>query len=201
MQTIKVTNTAAALLVIAAILIMSAESFIVAARGGSAAGSGPGVGLSAAAAGDGGGDELTKECADDTSKEDGSISIPQLPAGDLNDKSVPVLKLGESIAFEELGPVIINTDGTTRRIDNWDQMTQQEREVTWKRISRRNAQRRAALEEKMRAERSDEHPSEVVEAVTDKRPITQQCAWLIIPADPLSLFCAVLCFRYSATLT
>mmetsp|Transcript_20219 Transcript_20219/g.44990 ORF Transcript_20219/g.44990 Transcript_20219/m.44990 type:complete len:269 (+) Transcript_20219:456-1262(+) len=175
MKTIKITtNAASALLVIVAVLIMSAESFIVAARGGSPSGSGPGagagVGLSVALSGDGGGDELTKACADDTStcKEDGSVFIPQLPAGDPNDKTVPVLKLGESISFEELGPVIINTDGTTRRIDNWNQMTQQEREVTWKRISKRNAQRRAILEEKMREEKSDEHPSEVVEAETDK---------------------------------
>ena len=51
----------------------------------------------------------------------------------------------ESIRFEEMGPVIINADGTTRRIDNWDQMTKSEQEVAWRRIAKRNEERRKAL--------------------------------------------------------
>ena len=82
-------------------------------------------------------------------------TLPQLPAGDPNDKTVPVLKLGESIKFDEMGPVIINTDGTTRQIANWDKMTEHEKTLTWRRISKRNAERRAMLEEKMRAEMGD----------------------------------------------
>ena len=65
---------------------------------------------------------------------------------------MPVLKLGESMKIPEMGPVIINTDGTTRQIANWDKMTEHEKTVTWRRISKRNAERRAMLEEKMRAE-------------------------------------------------
>ena len=79
-------------------------------------------------------------------------ALPQLPAGDPNDTSVPVLKLGETMQFAELGPVIINADGTTRQIANWDKMTKKEQEVTWRRISKRNAERRAKLEEQMKAE-------------------------------------------------
>jgi len=44
-----------------------------------------------------------------------------------------------------MGPIIINADGTTRSIDNWDQMTKNEQEVAWRRISKRNEQRRKAL--------------------------------------------------------
>jgi len=51
----------------------------------------------------------------------------------------------ESIRFEEMGPVIINADGTTRRIDNWDQMTRGEQEVAWRRIAKRNEERRKVL--------------------------------------------------------
>ena len=66
----------------------------------------------------------------------------------------------ETISFEEMGPVIINTDGTTRQISNWDQMTKREQEVTWKRISKRNEERRKALLEQQKkleeAEKKDE---------------------------------------------
>ena len=51
-----------------------------------------------------------------------------------------------------MGPVIINTDGTTRQISNWDQMTKREQEVTWKRISKRNEERRKVLLEQQKKE-------------------------------------------------
>ena len=48
--------------------------------------------------------------------------IPQLPPPDPN-SNLPSIRLGESIRFEEWGPIIINKDGTTRRIANWDNLT------------------------------------------------------------------------------
>ena len=109
--------------------------------------------VAAAATGE---DEPPKEQADackaDESSGNGEGStLPQLPAGDPNDTSVPVLKLGESMSFAEMGPVIINADGTTRQIANWDKMTKKEQEVTWRRISKRNQERRAKLEQQIRA--------------------------------------------------
>jgi flagellum-specific peptidoglycan hydrolase FlgJ len=71
--------------------------------------------------------------------------VPQLPAGDPNDTSIPRIRLGETIRLEEMGPIILNTDGTTRRIDNWDALTEHERQVTWRRISKRNEERRQKL--------------------------------------------------------
>eukprot|EP00543_Licmophora_paradoxa_P013006 CAMPEP_0202473216 /NCGR_PEP_ID=MMETSP1360-20130828/90313_1 /ASSEMBLY_ACC=CAM_ASM_000848 /TAXON_ID=515479 /ORGANISM="Licmophora paradoxa, Strain CCMP2313" /LENGTH=128 /DNA_ID=CAMNT_0049100029 /DNA_START=54 /DNA_END=440 /DNA_ORIENTATION=- len=70
--------------------------------------------------------------------------ILQLPESDPN-ADIPTIKLGESIKFEEMGPVIINSDGTTRRINNWNEMTKKEQEVTWRRISKRNEERRKML--------------------------------------------------------
>ena len=61
----------------------------------------------------------------------------------------------ETISFEEMGPVIINTDGTTRQIANWDQMTKREQEVTWKRISKRNEERRKALLEQQKSKEKE----------------------------------------------
>jgi hypothetical protein len=71
--------------------------------------------------------------------------IPQLSES-APDSKAPRIKLGETIRFEEIGPVIINTDGTTRVIENWDELTDREKEVTWKRISKRNQERRKVLE-------------------------------------------------------
>ncbi len=63
--------------------------------------------------------------------------------------------ISESIRFEEMGPIIINADGTTRRIDNWDQMTKKEQEVAWRRISKRNEERRSVLLGKQHQQEGD----------------------------------------------
>ena len=92
------------------------------------------------------------ECKANESSGNGEGSaLPQLPAGDPNDTSVPTLRLGESMSFAEMGPIIINADGTTRTIANWEKMTKKEQEVTWRRISKRNQERRAKLEEQMKS--------------------------------------------------
>eukprot|EP00978_Attheya_sp_CCMP212_P004258 scaffold9342_cov65-Attheya_sp.AAC.4 len=70
--------------------------------------------------------------------------IPLLPESS-GDKNLRSIKLGESIALEGMGPIIINTDGTTRSIANWDDMSPQEKEVAWRRIAKRNQTRREAL--------------------------------------------------------
>ena len=81
--------------------------------------------------------------------------VPQLPEADPN-ANIPRINLGETIRFEEMGPIILNTDGTTRRIENWDQMTKKEQEVTWRRISKRNEERRKVLLEKLRQQEKAE---------------------------------------------
>jgi hypothetical protein len=79
----------------------------------------------------------------------------QLPSSDPNDGNVQTLKMGETIKLDHLGPVIINTDGTTRRIDNWDILSEREREVTWRRISKRNEERRKVLLQKQQGEQQE----------------------------------------------
>ena len=44
--------------------------------------------------------------------------------------------------------------GTTRRIENWDTLTKHEQEVSWRRISKRNEQRRKVLLEKQQQEQA-----------------------------------------------
>jgi hypothetical protein len=77
-----------------------------------------------------------------------SNMLPQLPAStddDDDNKNIPRIQLGESISFERLGPIILNSDGTTRTIDNWSELSESERAVAWRRIAKRNADRREAL--------------------------------------------------------
>jgi len=71
-----------------------------------------------------------------------------------------IFVFSESITFEAMGPVIINSDGTTRRIDNWDQMTEKEQEVAWRRISKRNEARRKALLEQQQEQQQQQNEME-----------------------------------------
>jgi hypothetical protein len=64
------------------------------------------------------------------------------------------INLGESISLEELGPIIINADGTTRRITNWSTLTEAEQKSSWRVISARNLKRLKVLQKKNAEETS-----------------------------------------------
>jgi hypothetical protein len=89
-------------------------------------------------------------------KEGRPDKIPLLPPVDPNNaENIPSIKLGEVLRLDSMGPIILNTDGTTRRISNWDKMTEKEQEVTWRRIKKRNEERRNKLLEEA-AQQSEE---------------------------------------------
>lgn len=50
--------------------------------------------------------------------------------------------------------------GTTRRIENWDQMTERERQVTWRRISKRNEERRQKLLQQLEQQQQENEKGE-----------------------------------------
>lgn len=52
---------------------------------------------------------------------------------------------GDAVPLTEMGPIVINADGSLARINNWAEMSDREREVTKKRITKRNAERLALL--------------------------------------------------------
>lgn len=58
-----------------------------------------------------------------------------------SEETIPSLQLGESIALDDLGPIIINTDGTTQRISNWKELSESERKNTLRLIALRNKKR------------------------------------------------------------
>ena len=54
---------------------------------------------------------------------------------------------GGSTSLDELGPVIVNKDGSLARIANWEQMTEEEQNTTMRLIGAQNRRRVAALQE------------------------------------------------------
>ena len=91
---------------------------------------------------------------EDKQVEGSDQTIPQIMPADPSDESIPKLKFGDTLRFEELGPIILNSDGTTRRIANWEEMTDREREVAWRRIKKRNEERRKFLEDEQQQQLS-----------------------------------------------
>ena len=81
-----------------------------------------------------------------------------LPSGD-GLAGVRTLAVGDTMRLDELGPIILNEDGTISRITNWDELTQREKDKTFKMIARRNAERAKVLSAKLPSNSaSDEKP-------------------------------------------
>jgi uncharacterized protein (DUF2342 family) len=57
-----------------------------------------------------------------------------------------------TIKLEDLGPIIVNTDGTLQRIPNWSEMPKEEQAKTVRLVSARNKKRLQALAAEMKTE-------------------------------------------------
>ncbi len=73
------------------------------------------------------------------------------------------MKLGHTLKLPEAGPMIINPDGTVRRIVNWHSLTDAEKESSWRVISQRNQKRMANLKEKLDKEASQSQKNETTD--------------------------------------
>lgn len=97
--------------------------------------------------------------------------ILMLPAStNINGEINRQINLGETISLEELGPIIINADGTTRRITNWLDLNKAEQENSWRVISARNLKRLKVLQRHARKEPSDSaetEPDNLLEKIRD----------------------------------
>ncbi|KAL1977995.1 hypothetical protein VTN31DRAFT_854 [Thermomyces dupontii] len=67
---------------------------------------------------------------------------------------------GGSVALDELGPLVVNQDGTVSRIANWDKMTEIEKRNTLRVLGKRNRERMEALKAKQAAEGNGENNAE-----------------------------------------
>eukprot|EP00520_Triparma_pacifica_P003361 CAMPEP_0118654480 /NCGR_PEP_ID=MMETSP0785-20121206/12418_1 /TAXON_ID=91992 /ORGANISM="Bolidomonas pacifica, Strain CCMP 1866" /LENGTH=111 /DNA_ID=CAMNT_0006547155 /DNA_START=209 /DNA_END=544 /DNA_ORIENTATION=- len=85
-----------------------------------------------------------------TSKEPLALpdSSTSVGGGVVND-DVRSLKVGGSLSLDDLGPIIVNKDGTTSRVTNWLEMGKEEQERTQRMIKKRNEKRLKELKEKM----------------------------------------------------
>merc|ERR1711920_1000534 len=63
------------------------------------------------------------------------------------DGSQTIVVDGNPIKMDKLGPVVVNTDGSLSRINNWHEMIESEQQKTLRIIGKRNQQRLAKLRE------------------------------------------------------
>lgn len=45
---------------------------------------------------------------------------------------------GSTVKLSDIGPIVVNVDGTVSRINNWSEMTEFERETTLRMVGKRN---------------------------------------------------------------
>ncbi|CEJ80009.1 hypothetical protein VHEMI00217 [[Torrubiella] hemipterigena] len=76
-----------------------------------------------------------------TSDEDLGLPAP----GEGTPTTLDVSGEGTTVKLSDLGPIVVNVDGTIARISNWAQMADIERETTVRMIGKRNKQRLDAL--------------------------------------------------------
>jgi len=82
-----------------------------------------------------------KEQSDENTNSESRTKLALPPSGD----DVPTLTVGGScVQLNAIGPIVINSDGSTSRIANWCQMTEREQASTLRLIARRNKKRREA---------------------------------------------------------
>ncbi len=86
------------------------------------------------------------KCSELIARDTVNKDIPLLPPT-VEGSQVRQLVLGETMKMDELGPIIINSDGTTRRIANWDTLSPQEQASSWRLISARNKKRIQKLQD------------------------------------------------------
>ena len=67
---------------------------------------------------------------------------------------------GSSHSMDYLGPMIVNADGSLRRITNWDELSPEEQANTKRIVVERNRKRLLKLKEKMAAKEAEEKGKE-----------------------------------------
>jgi hypothetical protein len=80
---------------------------------------------------------------------------PAATAGDPASNVTTVVVDGGVVKLDQLGPMIVNSDGTISRISNWHRLSEDEQKVALRRIGKRNRERLAVLQ----AQAATEHDS------------------------------------------
>jgi len=102
---------------------------------------------------------LTAEEQLEKMRKEGEEPMLALPEkGEFNEENKKrVIEVGgEKVVLDELGPVVVNEDGSLSRITNWHEMTDIEQKNTLRIIGKRNQKRRAKLLEKEKETKKEE---------------------------------------------
>ncbi|KAF8605812.1 hypothetical protein BDV93DRAFT_604841 [Ceratobasidium sp. AG-I] len=81
------------------------------------------------------------------------LALPAPGEGSVNDPNVTTLEVGgQSVSFDKLGPMIVNSDGTLSRISNWQELTPAEQKNTIRVLAKRNQLRLSNVSEAQAAQ-------------------------------------------------
>ncbi|TIA89809.1 hypothetical protein E3P99_01886 [Wallemia hederae] len=73
------------------------------------------------------------------------LALPAPPADGDTGETTTLQVNGDSISLDHLGPMVVNSDGTLSRINNWEGLSQIEKDKTLRLIVKRNRQRLETL--------------------------------------------------------
>lgn len=74
-------------------------------------------------------------------------SAPDMPlAIEQGSSSHTVTVGGDAVKLDQLGPIVLNKDGTMSRVNNWAEMTEPEKCATKRMIAKRNLLRKEELQ-------------------------------------------------------
>ncbi|KAG9007407.1 hypothetical protein FRB95_006675 [Tulasnella sp. JGI-2019a] len=93
----------------------------------------------------------------DTVKMPLALPAPEPKSASSSD-AAEVLNLGTTFKFDKLGPLVVNSDGTLSRISNWENLSDIERERTFRILNARNKIRLANEEQKLKDESVEADP-------------------------------------------
>ena len=103
-------------------------------------------------------------------------AVLALPAPEQVNRMVRTLDVstGDAVVLEQLGPVVVNTDGTLSRITNWPTMTDGEKETAKRLIAKRNGTSAATqpMLKRARQRREGTLASRLPDDPTDSRACT-----------------------------
>ena len=82
---------------------------------------------------------------------DNKNPLPLPAPGDAANDGPTQIRVGESVALDAMGPLVVNRDGTMGRIGNWAGMTEHEKAQTLRLLGKRNKERMDILKAKKAA--------------------------------------------------
>jgi hypothetical protein len=79
------------------------------------------------------------EMSDSNSPKKETLALPSTE--DVDNSAPKELQIDQTIKLEELGPMVVNEDGTMSRVNNWSEMTEFEKKSFNRLILKRNKER------------------------------------------------------------